>query len=305
MSAPLVSILIPTHERPAYLREALLSALAQTHRELDIVITDNGASEASLEAVADLVRGDSRVRHLRCPERQYYLENWLYGLSHCQGELLNFLMDDDLFHPEKVERMAGLLSAHPEVALVTSYRELIDGRGRRLPDLPDTASLFGADALVRGEVMGSRMIQAGVNLVGEPTTAMMRRADLAGCFGFFAGRQYQVLSDVATWLRLLQQGSLIYLREPLSKFRLHGGQDQRRELQIINANLEWLRLLLDGRDGGFYLQDETAFNKALKNQLDSVVPYLTGQRETLRSGAIDAEAVKALLNQALDRLFHS
>lgn len=305
MSAPLVSILIPTHERPAYLREALLSALAQTHRELDIVITDNSASEASREAVDDLVRGDSRVRYLRCPERQYYLENWLHGLSHCEGEYLNFLMDDDLFHPDKVARMAGVLARQPDIAVVTSYRQLIDGRGRRLADLPDTAPLFGGDALVRGEVMGSRIIQAGVNLVGEPTTAMVRRADLAGCFGFYAGRQYQVLSDVATWLRLLQRGALAYLREPLSQFRLHGGQDQRRELQVINANLEWLQLLLDARADGYYLKDSEAFHKALQNQLDSVLPYLTSQRETLRSGAIDAETVQRLMRQGIDALFHA
>lgn len=305
MSAPLVSVLIPTHERPDYLRQALLSVLAQTHRELDIVISDNSASDASLEALADLVRADSRVRHLRCPERNHYLDNWLNALAHAQGDYVNFLMDDDLFHPQKVERMVKLLADHAEVGLVTSYRELINGRGKRIPDLPDTAPLLKGDAVLKGNDLGTRIIRAGVNLIGEPTTAMVRRADLNAGFGVFAGRQYQVLSDVATWLQLMQNRAVVYLRDPLSQFRLHGGQDQRRELQIVLANLEWLQLLLDANASGAYVADEAQFLKTLKHQLDSLVPYLTANVKTLRAGAIDAEALQRVMRQACDRLFHA
>ena len=84
MAEPLVSLLIPTHNRPDFLREALPSACAQTHAALDIVISDNGsgaASQASLESVADLLASDARIRYLRCPERDHYLDNWLFALD--------------------------------------------------------------------------------------------------------------------------------------------------------------------------------------------------------------------------------
>ncbi|WP_374660042.1 glycosyltransferase family 2 protein [Inhella sp.] len=304
MHGPLVSLLIPTHNRPDYLREAVQSARAQTWSNLDIVISDNGSNDASRDALADLLAQDPRIRYLRCPERSYYLDNWLNALSEARGEYVNFLMDDDLFHPQKVERMLGILEANPDVALVTSFRQLIDAQGRELPSLPETAPLFGSDAVVQGQALGDRVLQTGGNVIGEPTTVMMRRTELGAGFGFFCGRQYQVLSDVATWLSLMHGRRVVYLRDPLSKFRLHGGQDQRRALQALNANVEWLQLLLDANAAGLYVTDESAFQRVLRHQLDSLVPFLTRHADAVREGATHAEPIQRVLRQAFDRLFH-
>lgn len=304
MAGPLVSLLIPTHNRPDYLREAVLSAQAQTWANLDIIISDNGSSDASRDALADLLAADPRIRYLRCPERDHYLDNWLNALSHAQGTYVNFLMDDDLFHPQKVERMLAILEANPDVALVTSFRQLIDAQGRELPPLPETKPLFGSDAVVKGVDLGNRVLQTGGNVIGEPTTVMMRRADLGASFGFFAGRQYQVLSDVATWLGLMHGRRVVYLRDPLSKFRLHGGQDQRRALQALQANVEWLQLLLDANAAGLYVTDDAAFRRTLKAQLDSFIPFVTRHADDIRQGAFHAEPLQRVLRQAFDRLLH-
>jgi len=304
MSAPLVSILIPTHERPDYLKLAVESALAQRFGDFEILISDNGASEASVDALRPLIGADDRVRHLRCPERRHYLENWLNALAQARGDYIAFLMDDDLFHPEKLARMVPLLRERPEVALVTSYRQLIDPQGRPIPDLPETAPLFGDDAVVNGVDLGNRVLHSGANVIGEPTTAMFRRAELGASFGFYAGRQYQVLSDVATWLRLMAGRRVIVLREALSYFRLHPGQDQRRALQAVQANVEWLQLLLDARDQGPYLQDEAAFRRTLRAQIDSLVPFLTKNADAIRDGDCHVEPLQAVLRQAFDALLH-
>ncbi|MBB5206376.1 glycosyltransferase involved in cell wall biosynthesis [Inhella inkyongensis] len=304
MPFPTVSILIPTHNRPDYLPLALQSALAQSFGDFEIVISDNGHSDESLDLLRPTVAADPRIRHLRCPSRNHYLDNWLHALSHARGDYIAFLMDDDLFHPEKLARMVPLLQSHPEVALVTSYRQLINGRGQFLPDLPETKPLFGDDAVVSGHSLGERMLLSGANVVGEPTTAMFRRRDLSASFGFFAGRQYQVLSDVATWLRLIQGRRVVVLREALSYFRLHGGQDQRRSLQAVQANVEWLDLLIDSHDQGLYVQDVEAFRRTLKAQLDALVPFLTKEAEAIRSGACHIEPIQSALRRGFDRLFH-
>lgn len=304
MHGPLVSVLIPTHNRPDYLREAVQSARAQSWVNVDIVISDNGSSDASREALADLLAADPRIRYFRCPERTHYLDNWLHALAQARGDYLNFLMDDDLFHPQKVERMVGILEANPDVAFVTSFRQLIDAQGRDLPALPETQPLFGSDAVVQGKALGDRVLQMGGNVIGEPTTVMLRRAELGAGFGFFCGRQYQVLSDVATWLGLMQGRRVVYLREALSKFRLHGGQDQRRALQSLQANTEWLQLLLDANAAGLYVQDDAAFRRTLRAQLDSFIPFLTQHAEAIREGAMHAEPIQRVLRQAFDRLLH-
>jgi hypothetical protein len=298
----------PRTTGPDFLREALLSACAQTHTALDIVISDNGsgaASEASRDSVADLLESDARIRYLRCPERDHYLDNWLFALSQARGDYVGFLMDDDLYHPDKVARMLPLLAGNPDVALVTSFRQLIDASGKELPPLPETQPLFGADAVVSGDELGNRILQMGANVVGEPTTVLLRRADLGASFGFFCGRQYQVISDVATWLQLMQGRRVVYLRDALSKFRLHGGQDQRRALQALNANVEWLQMLLDANAAGLYLERRGAVPAHPAPPARQPGALLTKHADAVRSSATHAEPIQRVLRQAFDRLFHA
>ena len=224
-------------------------------------------------------------------------------MAHARGQYIAFLMDDDLFHPEKLARMVPLLQ-RPEIGLVTSYRQLIDEAGRPLADHPSTAPMFASDALVPGDQLGDNLLLNGRNMVGEPTTAMMRRSDLGAGFGFYAGHQYQVLSDVATWLRLMKGRQVAVLREPLSQFRLHGGQDQRRPLQALQANLEWLQLLIDSHDQGLYVTNKAQFQQHLANKLSALVPFMAGQAEAVRNGPFHIEAMQQLMRTAFDRLFH-
>jgi len=65
--SPLVSIVIPTFDRPAYLPEAVASALAQTYPKIEVLIGDNGAGDASRKWNPDLA-GDPRVLY-RCNPR--------------------------------------------------------------------------------------------------------------------------------------------------------------------------------------------------------------------------------------------
>lgn len=300
----LVSILIPTHNRPDYLREALDSVLAQTHRNLDIVISDNGSSDESLEALRDIVAADPRIRYIRGPERNHYLDNWLHALSHARGDYVNFLMDDDLYHPEKVSRMVAIYEQFPDVGLVTSHRALIDSEGRPLPAISDTEHLFGGDAAVIGDEMARQILLNGRNVVGEPTTVLLRREELGAAFGFCLGRQYQVLSDIATWLRMMRGRRVVWLHDSLSLFRIHAGQDQRRSLQQLWASVEWLQLLLDADKAGWLEGHDELVRASLKIKLDVLVPYITQHAAQLREGPGHVETIQRLVRQALDRLLH-
>lgn len=301
---PLVSLLIPTHERPDYLRLALQSAQAQTYPNLEILISDNSAGEASVEALRDLVAGDPRVRHLRCPEKNHYMENWLNALGVAQGQYVSFLMDDDLYHPEKVARMVAVYEQYPDVGLVTSHRALIDAAGRPMAPIAGTEHLFATDAAVQGDEMSRQIILNGRNSVGEPTTVLLRREELGAAFGFALGRQYQVLSDVATWVRLMRGRRVVWLHESLSLFRIHQGQDQRRSLQQLWASVEWLQLLLDADNAGWFEGHDEAVRASLKIKLDGLVPYITQHAAQLREGGAHVESIQRLLRQALDRLLH-
>ena len=302
--APLVSVCIPTHERPEYLRLALESACAQTYPAIEIIVSDNSASNDSLTAVRDLLDKYPRIRFLRCPQREYYLENWQNALSACQGEYVSLLMDDDLYHPSRVARMVAIFEANPNCGLVTSHRQLIDAAGQPLPERRGTEHQFATDALVDGDDWSRSILLTGMNVIGEPTTVLVRRRELGASFGFCMGRQYHVISDIATWIRLIRGRKAAYLHDSLSSFRLHAGQDQRRSLQRLWANLEWLQLLLDADIDGLFDGHDGAVRTMLKGKLDALVPYITQNAEALREQGGPVDNIPRLLRQALDRLLH-
>ena len=299
---PLVSIVIPTHDRPDYLVLALRSAQAQTHEHIEIIISDNSGNGAARAAVAAQMAADPRIQFY-AQEGGGYMDNWLNALGRAKGEYVNFLMDDDLFHPTKVARMLHYFVSFPTVGLVTSFRQLIDADGNDLAPMAGTQRLFEADTVLEGRSFGETILKNGMNLVGEPTTAMYRRADIGAGFGRFCDRQYAVMSDLSTWLELMHGRHCVYIGEALSYFLIHGGKYQRKKSTALNANLEWLQLLMDGHATGKYMLDKGEYRELLAGKLSRMVPFIAGQHSEIRNGPYDVDAIQHLVRRGLDGLF--
>ena len=300
-AAPLVSILIPTHNRPDYSEEALRSALAQTWPNVEVVISDNSDDERTRERFAPYLEAHPNIRYLRSPGLDP-IDNFNNCFHAAQGEFVSYLMDDDLFHPTKIERMMGAMLGNPAVGLVTSFRQLIDAEGRPIAQLPGTERLFETDTLIGGASLGVMMLTNGNNLVGEPTTAIFRRSVIGARFGIFLDRQYVTLSDVATWLQALSSSDCIYLPEALSYFRIHGGQDQQRGNVIrIQANVEWLQLLCDAMTHGKFVGTIGSARDLLVGKLTTLLVYLSSVRDDVER-AYDLEKIQAVVRQAVGLL---
>ncbi len=140
-SKPLVSILIPAYNRPHYLRLALESAINQTYPNIEIIICDDSTNmDVSVMLKPYLVRYPN-IKYFK-NDTVLFVKNWNKCFELSSGEYVNYLMDDDLFHPEKIERMMACCLEMPDVALVTSYRQLIDGSGNERPAVYATRRLF-------------------------------------------------------------------------------------------------------------------------------------------------------------------
>lgn len=297
-AVPLVSILIPTHNRPDYAELALRSALAQNYANFEVVVSDNSDDERTAERFAPYVASYPQLRYLRidtCPP----MENFDNCYRHARGDYISFLMDDDLFHPDKLNRMMSVMIAQPNVGLVTSFRQLIDGEGNFLQAVPGTERLFQSDTLIGGTSLGDLILTQGSNLVGEPTTALFRKNAAGTHFGEFLGKQYGVLSDVATWLSVLSQSDCAYLSDPLSYFRIHSGQDQQRGNVIrIHANVEWLQLLCDALEHHKFMRNAPAIRDMLTSKLVSMISFLSSLHEEIKAGAYDVEKIQSVIRQA-------
>lgn len=147
------TVLIPTHNHGPTLFHAVRSALAQTVREIEVFIVGDGASDATREVAAQLVSEDGRVRFFDNPKGPNRGEVHRHAaLAHAQGRIVCYLPDDDLWLPDHVETVQGLLRqadfAHTLPMLVQTdglveiryadlqlpfFRQLILTRENRIP----------------------------------------------------------------------------------------------------------------------------------------------------------------------------
>lgn len=289
MNAPLVSILLPTHNRPDYAELALKSALAQDYPNLEIVVSDNSDNELTAERFAPYIAQYPQLRYLRIPSCPP-MQNFNNCYSNARGEYVNFLMDDDLFHPRKITIMMSAMLQHPEVGIVSSARQLITADGTPMASPEHLKPLTEVDTLIAGRSLGTHLTQSG-NVLGEPTTALYRKSAAGPVFGVYQGRQYSVVSDVATWLSILSNSDCIYLKDALSFFRIHPEQDQRNQRTQLRGHLEGLSMACDVWEHGLFLPRDQAYRERISNQLTQTVALLLPTHELLRDPVFNHEQI--------------
>lgn len=297
---PRVSILIPTHNRPDYFEIALKSALEQSYENLEVVISDNSDDELTRERITPYLT-DKRIKYHREPGLTA-LNNFAKCLELASGEFVNFLMDDDIFHPDKISRMMNYFIKQPTVGLVTSFRQLIDEDGNFLPPANPTEQLFPKDTLIPGPDFGEFILKNGRNVLGEPTTVLARREDIGTQFGIYFGQQFVVLADVATWLSVLAKKDCVYIADALSYFRIHSGQDQKNSNMKVRATVDWFRLFMLSHRNGVFLKDRAAFHEMLAYKLNALTNYVTNNHADLRSEIYNQKEIQQLIADATEEL---
>jgi glycosyltransferase involved in cell wall biosynthesis len=262
-ASPLVSILIPAYH-PRFFAQALESALAQAYPNIEILVCDD-CPDRGIQQIVERA-ASPRVRYVRNPHRLGFAANFTQCFELARGEYIKFLNDDDRLRPWCVGTLAGILSGNPNVFLATSRRRVIDEQGKECPDLPATAPVSHVTALVLGRELGDFVLLNSLNLIGEPTTAMFRKNDLAledGHLFRWGGKDYHCLADLALWLRLLLKGLVYYDASALSEYRTHAGQEQKRGDMPLNCLLERLWISQQAHAHG-YLSAPATWTSTLK-----------------------------------------
>ncbi len=204
---PLVSVVIPTHNRADMLDEALKSVIAQSFREYEIIVVDDGSSDHTPDVALryrDFVTFTFQQNQGRARARNA-------GIQTSRGAYLAFLDDDDVWYPRKLEWQVAILESRPDVDLV--YGSVyVSNEGRR-------------DLIVSEppapEVLIERLIFGGPRVIpGGASTVLVRRETLqrSGLFDPLA----EPLEDWDLWARIaLRGGRFGYVHEPVAEYRMH------------------------------------------------------------------------------------
>jgi len=138
---PLVSVGIPTYNRPRQLRAALEAIAGQTHHNLEIIVSDNASTDPEVaEVLGEFSRKDRRVRCIRQAENQGVLANFAYVLEIARGNYFMWAADDDLREPWFVERCIALLQKYPAAAATAEVQYICEGQP--MPFFPQGSAFY-------------------------------------------------------------------------------------------------------------------------------------------------------------------
>lgn len=205
-------------------------------------------------------------------------------MSH--GQYIAFLMDDDLFAPDKIECMMAYFISDKEqkISLVTSHRKIIDKNGEQGSIYGNTEKFFNQNMFIDGFVLGNFMLRYNFNVIGEPTTAIFRKDKLTEPFGMYCGRRFGCNVDQAAWFTLLSNGHAVFINKVLSYFRIHENQQLASEKMKVLGALDYAHAVLMARQNGF-LQKDKEWQAALAHCLHDAEFVLNkfGEKENLES----------------------
>ena len=120
-----VSVIVPTYNQARYLREAVDSALAQTAPPLEVIVVDDGSTDATPEI---LEAYGARIRRIRQPNQGVAAARNA-GVAGARGECVAFLDSDDVWNPRKLERQVARFEADRGLGMIHCGVEHFDDRG--------------------------------------------------------------------------------------------------------------------------------------------------------------------------------
>lgn len=295
---PKVSILIPTYNRPVFFELALLSAVKQTYQNTEVVVCDDSTDDSTQALIEPYLAKFRQVKYFRNPSTLGALANFRRCFELSTGDYVNYLMDDDLFHEQKIERMMAYFLRYDSIRLATSYRQLIDPDGNHLAPMRSTIRLSSEDRLIDGKMLGDLTLKSLNNVIGEPTTVLFRKRDLLEPFGAFMGRDYGCNVDMASWIALLSSGQAAFLADTLSYSRVHQDQQSQSIRMTVLGTADWVHQIIAAPQLGF-LSEIADYRVAASHCLDLVVYTITSAVAAESGSLVAATDLQANLQELL------
>ncbi|MBN2231458.1 MAG: glycosyltransferase family 2 protein [Deltaproteobacteria bacterium] len=227
---PLVTVVIPTHNRAEPVCRAVESVLDQTWRRMEIIVVDDGSTDdtaARLEALQSPM-----VRCLRSPVNRGVSAARNWGIRHGRGELVALLDSDDCWRPEKLSRQVEVFVRHPET-LITQTEEIWIRDGVRVNPRRRHRKR-------QGDIFAHCLPRCIIS----PSAVMLRRR-LFTAVGWFDER-LPACEDYDLWLRVAARFPVHLDPEPLVvKYGGHADQLSRRIPALDRYRIAALLKLLD------------------------------------------------------------
>ena len=204
---PHVSVVVAAYNAAGTLDEALASVAAQTYRDFELIVVDDGSTDATPELLAKYAETWPWITWFR-QQNTGVATARNRAIERARGDLIAFQDADDIWLPEKLAEQVPLLDRNPDTGLVFADSTFFP------PDPASPGSLFRQKPPERGRVL-QKLLMGCFVLMG---TVVVRKAAIAGAGGFVDGQT--PFSDVDLILRLSERHDFDYVDKVLMRWRI-------------------------------------------------------------------------------------
>ena len=298
-----VSVIMPTYNRAAFIRDAIDSVLGQTYPHFELIIIDDGSTDGTSKIVAPYLT-DERIRYVR-QENAGAASARNHGIALGRGDMVAFIDSDDIWDREKLRIQTAVMDALPEVGIVCSdfsalrgsriletshirsffsvldeYALTYDDVFSRLLDLP-VEGLDKDDAVYWGSIF-STMLFGNIIL----TSTCLCRAVVFNTTGVF-DTSLETLEDYDLFLKITKVFPVALISKPLILYRYSENQlSGEKYFDKVCANLIKIFIkFISTIDDEQFLRDN---RKKIRNRLGHYYAqqgYFHFSREELRESA--------------------
>lgn len=222
---PLVSVIIPTHNRAGHVGRAISSALAQTVDDIEIIVVDDCSCDATATVVRSMAgRNMPNIVYLRNEKNLGGSASRNVGIGAARSRYLAFLDDDDEWLPTKLEKQLAVFGENPALGLVYTGYFFINEQ---------TQSVY---ATIRPRKIRNVLAELlKKNCVGTTSTAMVTSKCLKEVGGF--DQSLRGCQDWDLWIRIAKKYAMECIQEPLVKFYDHDNRISRDNALKIEAKM--------------------------------------------------------------------
>jgi glycosyltransferase involved in cell wall biosynthesis len=216
----------------------MASVLGQTHRDLELIVIDDGSTDGTADRATSFA--DERTRILRFANGGVAVAR-NRGLEAATGSLVALLDQDDTWYPAKLERQVAVFQALPDVVAVGAQLQPVDGTGRP----------------IRGPVMGweaaspatqEHIRRGGMPAPCLPSSLVFRTAALRQLGGF--DPDVAPVDDIDLYARLVEIGRMVVVGEALGTYRMHGAAQTHRAYRELLLMHRFVQARLAARRAG-------------------------------------------------------
>ena len=240
MGKPTVSVVIKAYNHAKYVAQSIDSILSQSFQDFELVITDDGSTDATPE----IIRGfsDPRIRFERFEHNRGISQAMNATVARARGEFIAILNSDDFALPGRLETQVAFLRRHPEVAALFCVPRQVGEDGEPVAGY-GTLFDFPFDEPAPPRHAWLRRFFFRCNSLCAPS-AMVRRAVFEEIGD--DDPRFHNLQDYDRWIRLLEKHEIFVMTEPLTAFRFRANQANAsagRHDATLRVAFEWFEIL--------------------------------------------------------------